>query len=177
MQGKNIHDSYKNRVEYHVVHLLNHYMPKGTTVLEIPETYQISVLNFNVEEDENPVHKYFMQSKEGCMLGKRMNVIFLELPKIRNLPDDIEKLAEAEIWGKFFTEGNKPDKKAFIVRASEICKGIECAMTELEFLSEEEAEWQREKSHMRYVLDVNTAKKEAEILGHQEGFSKGLEQG
>ena len=31
-----------------------------------------------------------------------MNVIFMELPKIDLLPDDITKLTKTQMWGKFF---------------------------------------------------------------------------
>jgi hypothetical protein len=41
---------YGKRAEYHVAHLLNHYTPKGSEWDEIPQVFQISVMNFYCDE-------------------------------------------------------------------------------------------------------------------------------
>lgn len=46
MQGQNDSDSFDNRSEYHVAHLLNHFVKKGMDWDEVPEAFMISVLNF-----------------------------------------------------------------------------------------------------------------------------------
>ena len=46
MQGKNDLDSFDNRSEYYVAHLLNHFVKRGTPWNKVPEAIMISVLNF-----------------------------------------------------------------------------------------------------------------------------------
>ena len=46
MQGKNEYSAFDNRSEYHVAHLLNHYVRRSMGWDEVPEAVMISVLNF-----------------------------------------------------------------------------------------------------------------------------------
>lgn len=184
MQGINLHSLYANRAEYHVAHLLNHYVTKGTDETDIPKVYQISVVNFILNKDSDAPYSHFLMQNidgSGSVLGNRMNVIFLELPKIKELSDDIEKLTKVEQWGKFFLYANDSDKQNFLKTLGKLNPGIEYAMEALDFLSKEELEWQRETSYWKYVMDVTTAKNEAKRIGfaegHEEGFSTGHAEG
>ncbi len=44
IQGRNDSDSFDNRSEYHVAHLLNHFIKKGMDWDDVPEAFMISVL-------------------------------------------------------------------------------------------------------------------------------------
>lgn len=180
MQGVNLHSLFKSRAEYHVAHLLNHYMVKGTDERDIPKVYQISVVNFVINKDSKEAYSHFIMrniynNKET--LNERMNVIFLELPKIFELEDDVKKLTEEEQWGKFFMYANNPEKREFLHKLVESNQGIKYAMEALDFLSKEELEWQRETSYWKYVMDVKTAKNEAQRIGYAEGMAKGVAEG
>lgn len=178
MQGINSHSLYQNRAEYHVAHLLNHYVSKGKQSDDVPRVFQISVVNFNLDDDEKSYYNhYVMKTERNIIHNPRMNIIFLELPKIKKLPDDLENLTEIELWGKFFLYSSDSEKQDFLIEMGKINQGIRSAMDVLQFLSKDELEWQRETSYFNYVLDLNMAKKEASKIGYNEGHSKGFEKG
>ncbi len=180
MQGINLHSLYQNRAEYHVAHLLNHYVSKGMDETDIPKVYQISVVNFLINKDSDTSYNHFIMkntNEDGSVLGNRMNVIFLELPKIKELQDDVNKLTEVEQWGKFFLYANDSEKQEFLKELGKVNPGIQSAMETLDFLSKDELEWQRETSYWRYVMDVTTAKNEAKRTGYAEGHAEGHEDG
>lgn len=169
MQGVNVHNCYQNRAEYHVARLLNHYMQKGSKFSQIPKTYQISVVNFYIDDSKDIFNHYVMKNKYNNILGERLNIIFIELPKIQKLPDDVNSLTDLEVWGKFLLNGSDPEKKDFIKQIGNKNPGVKNAMDALQFLSKEEAEWQRENSHWRFVSDYNTGMSEATEKGIQQG--------
>ncbi|MCQ2591861.1 MAG: Rpn family recombination-promoting nuclease/putative transposase [Treponema sp.] len=178
MQGVNIHSSFPYRAEYHVAHLMNHYVVKGSDSKVIPKVYQISVVNFNLTSNlKSYFSHYTMKDIDGKSLGNRMNIVFLELPKLKMIPDNVEKLTEKELWGKFFLYANNPNKQDFLKKMGDINPGIKSAMDILQFLSKDEAQWQQETSHWKYVMDVESAKNEASRLGYSEGFEKGMQEG
>lgn len=157
IQGINTETAFDKRCEYHVAHMLNHYMVKGKSWSEVPKVYQISVLNFLYDKtNSRTVNKYRFRNDDGGFLSDRMNIIFIELPKIKRLPDDIEKLTNTEMWGKFFLYANDPYKKDFFSVLTHKKEGINMANVILANISENEVEWQREKHYWDRISDQKT---------------------
>lgn len=172
MQGRNIKDNYGKRTEYHVAHLLNHYTPKGMPWEKTPPVYQISVLNFVFDDEEkNCFNHYQMRNENGRSISQTMNVLFLELPKVEPLPDDIKTLTVIEMWGKFFLYANRPDKQVFIEELAKANRGIQMAVTVLRNISQDELNWYRESSYWMRVSDEKTMKNAAEKHGREEGLA------
>ena len=99
MQGLNIHNSFDKRSEYHVAHLLNHYVTKGTEWEKVPSAIMISVLNFVYDTNcDDGILKYSMRKEDGTALeSSRLMIVYLELPKYDKVPDEpIEKLTAVE---------------------------------------------------------------------------------
>ncbi len=98
MQGENHCNDYGKRAEYHVAHLLNHYTPKGTDWDKIPDVFQISVMNFVFDKaTKKSISHYVLKNDEGKTISKSLNVIFMELHKIANLEDNVQKLTKAQM--------------------------------------------------------------------------------
>ena len=51
MQNEGKKTDYGKRAEYHAAHILNHYSPKGTDWEDVPQVFQISVLNFFFDQE------------------------------------------------------------------------------------------------------------------------------
>ena len=169
MQGLNNSQHYGNRVEYHVAHLLNHYVPKGMDWEDIPQVFQISVLNFLFDTDErNCLNHYKFKNENGRSVAERMNIIFIELPKINILPDDISLLTPAQMWGKFFLEASDTNKRAFIDKLSKANRGIKMAVTVLKNISQDELNWYHESRYWMHVSDEKTKLNSAIKQGKQE---------
>ena len=178
MQGRNINDDYGKRTEYHVAHILNHYTTKGDPWGETPKVYQISVLNFIFDKEEkNCFNHYILRNEHGRTISKTLNVLFLELPKVLPLKDDIQTLTEIEMWGKFFLNANKPEKKVFINELAKANRGIQMAVRVLQSISQDELNWYRESSYWMRVSDDKTMKIAAQKRGHAEGLAEGRAEG
>ena len=179
MQGLNKDDHYGKRVEYHVAHLLNHYVTKGIDWKTIPQAFQISVLNFFFDKDETDcVNYYYLRNENGRSISRMLNVIFMELPKIETLPDEVSLLTPAQMWGKFFLYASNPEKKDFVRKLSECNRGIKMAVTVLKNISQDEINWYHETRYWMHVSDektmINAAKREGKAEGLEEGKQKAI---
>ena len=173
MQGLNHSQHFGNRVEYHAAHLLNHYVPKGMEWKDVPQVFQISVLNFIFDKNENNcLSHYTLKNENGRCVANRINVIFIELPKIKVLPDDISLLTPTQMWGKFFLDAPDTDKKDFIEKLSKVNRGIEMAVTVLKNISQDELNWYHESRYWMHVSDEKTMISSALDEGKQQGIQQ-----
>ncbi len=180
MQGLNDLDSFDNRSEYYVAHLLNHNVRKGMTWRQVPEAMMISVLNFIYDDTiDDGFLTYTMRLEDGKGLkSARMKIIYLELPKYKDIPDEpVEKLTTVEKWAKFFLYADCKEKAEYIRKLADSEEGIMCAQTALDSISQSEAEWIRERDYWDAVMTERTIREEAEIRGLKSGMEKGLQQG
>ena len=85
MQGRDYASEYDMRSEVHVAKLLSSNNKRGRNY-DVPKAYQISVLNFEFDKDDNsPILWYTMRKDDGGKLSDRLNIIYLDLVKIRRL--------------------------------------------------------------------------------------------
>lgn len=103
IQGRQYEYDFGVRAEIQTARLLNLNAKKGSE-WRAEKVYQISVLNFEYDKDDkSAVSWYNMRNDSGRSLGDRLNVIFLDLVKIRRLKGTpVEKLSALEKWGMFF---------------------------------------------------------------------------
>ncbi|MDO4506057.1 MAG: Rpn family recombination-promoting nuclease/putative transposase, partial [Spirochaetales bacterium] len=178
MQGRNENSCYGKRAEYHVAHLLNHYTPRGKEWQDVPQVFQISVLNFIFDaEEEKGINWYTMKNESGCQIENLLNIIFIELPKIKQLPDDVSKLTKTQMWGKFFLYASNKDKQAYIKELCAHNRGINMAVTVLEHVSQDEMNWYHESRYWMHVSDMKTAERHAIETGMAKGMEQGIQQG
>ena len=178
MQGLNKDNHFGRRAEYHVAHLYNHYVTKGLNWKETPQAFQISVLNFTFDDSEKDcISYYLMRNQNGRTIAGMLNVIFMELPKIEPVPDDISLLTPVQMWGKFFLYANKPDKSDFVEKLAEQNRGIKMAVTVLKNISQDEMNWYHETRYWMHVSDEKTMINEAERRGRAEGIVEGKKEG
>ncbi|MCR4713229.1 MAG: Rpn family recombination-promoting nuclease/putative transposase [Treponemataceae bacterium] len=173
MQGSNSQADYGKRAEYHAAHVLNHYTPKGLKWQDIPQVFQISVLNFVFDsEEKNCVNYYCLRNEDGRVISRTLNVIFMELPKIAKLPDDIASLTPAEMWGKFFLYASDAEKQDYISELAKHNRGIAMAFTVLKNVSQDELNWYHETRYWMHVSDELSMKEAARQEGLAEGRQK-----
>ena len=174
MQGLNKNNHFGKRAEYHVAHLYNHYITKGLDWKKAPQAFQISVLNFIFDETEQDCISYYMMKNQNEKpIARMLNIIFMELPKIKPVPDDISLLTPVQMWGKFFLYASNPEKKEFVDKLSECNRGIKMAVTVLKDISQDEINWYHETRYWMHVSDEVTMVNEAERRGKAEGFAEG----
>ena len=146
IQGINVDNSYDKRAEYQVAHLLNHTVKRGDDWEDMPEVFQISVLNFVYDKKATDgVSVYTMKTAEGRTLSNRMTIIFIELPKFReeseNERESVENLTAVEKWCKFLLYADDDTRQKLV---KDICKsdgGIMAASRILSKISQDDINW------------------------------------
>jgi len=106
-----------------------------------------------------------------------LNVIFMELPKIAKLDDDISTLTKAQMWGKFFLYAPIAERAEYVRKLREANGGINMAFTVLENVSQDELNWYHETRYWMHVSDELTMKNAARREGRAEGLKEGLAEG
>ena len=178
MQGKSKKSDYGRRAEYHAAHLLNHYTPKKTDWDKVPQVFQISVMNFYFDrKSKKSINHYVMRNKEGRTVSNTLNIILMELPKIRHLDDDISRLTKAQMWGKFFLNANKPKKAEYVQQLIQANGGIIMAFTVLKNISQDEINWQKETHYWMRISDEITMKNAGIRQGLRRGRIEGRKEG
>ena len=158
-------------------HLLNHFVKKGTEWNEIPKAYQISVLNFIYDSNHNDIcTRYYMQADNGSTLSDRMNIYFIELPKVLDITDDVSELSKVEKWSKYFAYVDDESKQDYIVKLAASEEGIMSAQTVLNRISTDDAMWIRQNHYYEALAREATLQGGYE-KGVQRGLERGLQQG
>ena len=181
MQGYDRDYDYGKRAEYYVSRLLSSTLDVGDDWDKIPKSYQISVLNFKFDKtNDNPIHYYTMlDPKDGAKLADRLNVIFIELPKIPEFDEntDIKNLPTIIKWCKFILDADNPEKQGVISKIAESEEGIMAAENTLSRISQDRWRWIIQGQIEGRERDIRSGYHAAERRGMENGLKKGIEQG
>lgn len=170
MQGRNQDYDYASRAEIHAAKLLSSSNKRGSSY-DSPKVYQISVLNFEIDKDDNsPVSWYNMRKETGAHLAGKLNVIFLDLVKVRRLIDKpVEQLTKAEKWGMFFAYADSEKHQPYVRKVIESEEALMTADFIVKTMSKEDAEWFRQNSYENAIWDYNHGMYRAEKRGIAKG--------
>ena len=145
MQGYERKYNYGNRAEYYAARIISSTIEVGNDWSEVPQVYQISVLNFKYDKsNENPTHHYVMcDLKDNAKLSDRLNIIFLELPKLPEIktPEEAKNLPTLLKWCKFLQEADNPNKQDLIDELTRSEEGIMNAESTLKGISMDSWRW------------------------------------
>ena len=169
--------AYGKRAEYYAARLLSSVIDVGDDWDKIPQVYQISVLNFRFDKtNDEPIHHYIMCDRKDCAkLTERLNVIFMELPKIPKTEriEDVKTLPPVIKWCKFLEEADNPSKQDFISNLAQTEEGIMAAENTLTKINMDEWRWiiqgQIEGKKRDYTSGL--------LAAERRGVAKGIEQG
>ena len=92
----------------------------------------ISVLNFVYDKNSQDYFSWYTMRKDNGdeLKSKRMNIIYLELPKLFEKNDEDPKfLTSIERWGKFLLYANQPEKVDYGRTLSKSEEGIMSAQS------------------------------------------------
>ena len=183
LQGRNNYDSYDKRAEYYAAHLLNHYTHEGTSWINVPKVYQVSVLNFNLSRsNEDIVDWYLMKNRSNDTLAERLNIIFVYLKKLFRQNEDIEmlelkSLTSVEKWCIFFLCADNKEYGALVDELAQSEEGIMEAQCVLSKISDDELNWSRQRAYYETLSHEETIRDEADTKGYQRGYESGKKEG
>ncbi|MBR1403703.1 MAG: Rpn family recombination-promoting nuclease/putative transposase [Treponema sp.] len=176
--------AYGKRAEYYAARLLSSVIDVGDDWDKIPQVYQISVLNFRFDKtNEQPIHHYIMcDRKDGAKLTERLNVIFMELPKIPKTEEitDANNLPPVIKWCKFLEEADNPSKQDFISNLAQTEEGMMAAENTLTKINMDEWRWiiqgQIEGKRRDYTSGLLAAERRGVAKGIEQGIVQGVQQ-
>ena len=115
-----------------------------------------------------------MKNQNGGTLGDRLNVVYLDLVRIRKLfGTPIEELKPFEKWGLFLAYESDSGKRDYVDKIVESEDGIMAADYTVKYMSEEDANWFRENSYFIAERDRNSAFHAATEKGLKQGRAQG----
>lgn len=145
MQAFNQKYDYGKRAEYQVARLETTYLKSGSSWEKAPTVFQISVLDFTYNKDEEDskkvVSRYAMRTKDGNELSNTLNIIFIELPKVERLEDSLDTNTALENWALFLKEADDPKKTGLIEKLTEKEAGLMQAQKSLSSISANQELW------------------------------------
>jgi len=183
MQGFDRQYNYGKRAEYYASRLVSATLEVGDDWDKVAQAYQISVLNFKYDMgNENPIHHYTMlDPTDGARLSGRLNVIFLELPKLPEFDEntDIDSLPSIIKWCKFLQKVDDTDarQQSIISKIARSEEGIMEAEATLNKISQDRWRWIIQGQIEGRERDIISGINAAERRGIAQGIAQGISQG
>ncbi len=180
MQSRDEGYEYGKRAEYYAARLVSSVIDAGDDWDKVPQAYQISVLNFTFDKaNQNPVHHYIMcDRKDGAKLNERLNVIFMELPKLPEIKraEEAKNLPAVIKWCKFLKEADNPKKQDLISELTKEEDGIMAAENTLNKINMDEWRWIIQGQIEGRKRDYTSGLLAAERRGLAKGLAEGAQQ-
>ena len=169
---------YGKRAEYQVARLETTYLKKGDTWEKAPKIYQITVLDFVFDKKSaEAVSRYAMRTADNRKLSDTLNIIFIELPKVIKLENNIEKNTALENWAIFFKEADNPKKIRIIQKLTEKETGLMNAKQSLSSISANQELWLEQFRQEMFERDIRSGLSAAENVGLERGRKEGMTKG
>ena len=147
---------------------------------DLKETYQITILSKGqFFPDEAFLHTFeYYDPVHGVSLNGRSRIITLELSKLdRVVEKPTENMNVQEYWAVYFRYLTDKSKRQKINEILEREEGIAMASEVLIEITEDEKEWVRQMSELKYQLDTQSYIVEAKRIGRKEGVEEGRQEG
>ena len=180
MQSGNLR-VYPDRVLFYGGRLVNSSLQQGFKYDKMKKSIVVSIINGILFAELDSCHSIFdvRERETGFPLSDRLEFHFLELGKVDG-DKPVEKLTEAERLAAYLKYANDEDKQDYV---QEIIYSEGLTMTENAYrkVTQDEIEYERMESRLKYQLQYNTdmslARQEGLELGLERGLEQGLERG
>ncbi|MDR0302924.1 MAG: Rpn family recombination-promoting nuclease/putative transposase [Treponema sp.] len=170
------------RFEYYEAKLFSGQDIKGAdkSYSDLKKAYQIAILAKEIIFPDDALTRYFeyYDPVNKVSLNGKTRIIIMELAKAAKIIEkSAAEMSTAEAWAAFFeylTDRKKSEKITEIVNHE---GGIAMAANALYDFSENEKEYFRQMSELKYELDHQSDMVNAERQGIQQGLQRGIQQG
>jgi predicted transposase/invertase (TIGR01784 family) len=165
------HKSIRSRAIYNACDL--HANQKGVSIPYdgLVRTYQITFCGYTVFGGrEDCFNRFSFRNKEGEELLDAVNIIFVELSKLKNVTrKPVMAMTAAEMWAIFLAHANKPKHRALVKEIIAAREEIRMAYEVLTSISRDEDERARFRARRKFQMDMAHDK----IVSHREGKLEG----
>ena len=162
----------RERTLYYWAKLYEEQLAEGNQYQALHKAITVNILKFN-EMDNKRYHNVFhvREDTDGSLLTDRLEVHFLELPKLEHQAMGVEPRLVR--WLTFLTMRSK-EQLAELVKGDVV---MEKAMTTLEFLSQDKQTRMLYEARQKALHDYASAIGNAEQRGLEQGIEQGIERG
>ena len=172
MQSGNLR-VYPDRVLFYGGRLVNSSLQQGFKYDKMKKSIVVSIINGILFSELDSCHSIFdvRERQTGLLLSDRLEFHFLELGKVDG-QKPVEALTEAERLAAYLKYANDEDKQDYV---QEIIYSEGLTMTENAYrkVTQDEIEYERMESRLKYQLQYNTDMS----LARQEGLEQGRTEG
>ena len=176
MQSGNLR-VYPDRVLFYGGRLVNSSLKQGFKYDKMKKSIVVSIINGILFSEYDSCHSIFdvRERQTGLLLSDRLEFHFLELGKVDG-QKPVEALTEAERLAAYLKYANDEEKQDYV---QEIIYSEGLTMTENAYrkVTQDEIEYERMESRLKYQLQYNTDMSLARQEGLELGLERGLEQG
>ena len=176
MQSGNLR-VYPDRVLFYGGRLVNSSLQQGFKHDKMKKSIVVSIINGILFSEYDSCHSIFdvRERQTGLLLSDRLEFHFLELGKVDG-QKPVEALTEAERLAAYLKYANDEEKQDYV---QEIIYSEGLTMTENAYrkVTQDEIEYERMESRLKYQLQYNTDISLARQEGLELGLERGLEQG
>lgn len=159
MQAFNQEYDYGKRAEYQVARLEATYLARGDNWENAPQVYQITVLNFAYDKkSDKVVSRYALRTEDGRKLSDKLNVIFIDLTKVKALEQNLDGASLIEKWALFLKNADNPDKNAIIKEITNTEAGLMEAKKSLSNISSDRSNWIAQYRQEIFERDIRSGK-------------------
>ena len=172
MQSGNLR-VYPDRVLFYGGRLVNSSLQQGFKYDKMKKSIVVSIINGILFSEYDSCHSIFdvRERQTGLLLSDRLEFHFLELGKVDG-QKPVEALTEAERLAAYLKYANDEEKQDYV---QEIIYSEGLTMTENAYrkVTQDEIEYERMESRLKYQLQYNTDMS----LARQEGLEQGRTEG
>lgn len=168
---------YGKRAEYHAARLETTYLNRGNGWEKASTVYQITVLDFSYDtENNNVVSRYAMRTKDGRELANQLNIIFIDLTKVKDLENSLDTTTALEKWAMFLKNADNSQKCDIIKKLTKSEAGLMEARKSLSNISADcdlwIAQYRAEMREWDRISDLDGMRRK----GLQQGLQQGIQQ-
>ena len=121
-----------------------------------------------------------MRTKDGKELSNTLNIIFIELPKVMELEENLDANTALENWALFLKEADNPKKSGLIEKLTEKEAGLMQAQKSLSSISANQELWitqyRQEIAERDRISAIAAGRREGLEQGIAEGIAQGVAQ-
>jgi predicted transposase/invertase (TIGR01784 family) len=170
------------RYEYYSARLFSSQDIKGSdkSYADLKKTYQIAIIANEIFYKDDVLSRYFeyYDPVNNMSMNGKTRIIYMELAKAAKIIEkSVTEMSEAEAWASFFeylTDRKKSEKIIEIVNRE---GGIAMAANALFNITDDEREFARLTSELKYELDLQSGMVNATRQGIQQGLQQGIQLG
>ena len=123
------------------------------------------------EQSTAPVSRYAMRTKDGRELANTLNIIFIELPKVKALEASVDTNTPLENWALFLKDADNPNKQDLIQKLASKEAGLMQAKQSLSNISANRdlwiAQYRQELAERDYRSGLSAAERKGERKGER----------